>query len=257
MSTQTQLRIWFGVILGFLLFASLIGCQPGGASSKARKNPQAQLSTEALSLLSQGQKLLMEQKLDEALQKFQEAVRLSPTAPFAHYWLGRGHFFRQEKDQAEQAFKEVLRLDPGNYQALIMLGKIYTFDRAKLNEAQKCLVEALETSPDNLEAHFSLGKVFALKGEGDKAMAEFQLILARETDFAYYHFELARMHEASSKKEQAQQHYQRALTINPQFAQAQQALQRLAQAPATEVPGERGTAKSNKTSQPVPTPAPK
>jgi len=225
-----QRNVWLTVLLVSLGLAGgigLWGCSPGDTPSKTEKQAKAPLSPQALEHFRQGHKFMAEKKLTEAIKEFQETARLAPDSPLAQYWVGKVYFYNQERDQAEKAFKKVLEIDPKNYHALAMLGKIDSFDRAKLDQAQQYLQQAIDESPDHLEAHFDLGRVFAMKGDRQQAMREFAFTFSKEGEFALYHFEMGRILEAWGDKKQAIQNYQRALVLNPRFEMAAQAVKRL------------------------------
>jgi tetratricopeptide (TPR) repeat protein len=221
--------IWL-LVLFLGLWSGGTGCSPAGTPPKAEKETKVSLSPQAMEHFRQGHKFLADQKLDEALKEFQETVRLAPDSSLANYWLGKAYFYHKDKDQAEKAFTKVLQLDPKNYHALAALGRLYSFDKAKLDQAEKYLQKALEESPDNLDAHFDLGRIEAMKGDQKKAMREFTFIFAKEQEFALYHFEMGRILEAWGEKKGALQQYQRALVLNPRFANAEQAAKRLEEA---------------------------
>jgi tetratricopeptide (TPR) repeat protein len=221
-------RFWLALLcLGMICGIGLVGCQPTATPTKTEKESKATLSPQAMEHFRQAHKFLAEKKLDEAFKEFQETARLAPDSPLAQYWLGKVYFYKKDMAQARKTFEEVLKLDPKNYHALAMLGKIDSFDRAKLPEAQKLLQQALDESPDNLEAHFDLGRVYAMQGDKNKAIREFAFIFNKEAEFALYHYEMGRILEAWGQKEGALTHYKRALVFNPNFELPQQAIQNL------------------------------
>jgi tetratricopeptide (TPR) repeat protein len=224
--TQRQL------INGLLLVAGLVilmGCsssdKTSGTNNKAKN--KISLPPQAAEHMAQGQKFLQDQKIDEALKEFQEAVRLAPESPPAHFWLGRVYFYREDKEQAEKSFKKVLDLEPENYHAMAWLGKLYSFQKDKLEQAHAYLQKSLEASPENLEAHFDLGRIYAMQGERDNALREFGFLFNKERDFFIYHFELGRIFEAWEKKDEAINQYKRALVLNPSFKPAAVSIERL------------------------------
>lgn len=218
----------FPILLAACLMAFL-GCTSSNTTSGIQQTAKTKksLPPQAAEHLAQGQKFLQDQKADEALKEFQEAVRLAPESPPAHFWLGRAYFYRKDKDQAEKSFKKVLELEPDNYHAMAWLGKMYSFEKDKLEQAQSLLLKALEGSPENLEVHFDLGRVYAMQGERGKTLREFGFLFSKERDFFIYHFEFGRMLEAWGEKDQAIQQYKRALVLNPKFAPVEEAIKRL------------------------------
>jgi len=224
---------FFLLFLGCIFLMAPMGCQPSGPPPKSKKEAKPPLSPEAMEHFRQGHKFLADQKKDEALKEFQETVRLSPDAPLAHFWLGKIYFYRGDKESAEKEMKQTLQLDPKNYHAMAMMGKIYSLDRAKVDQAKEFLDQALEESPDNLEVHFDLGRVYAIKGERERAVAEFRYIFSKEGEFSLYHYEMGRILEAWGDNNQALNHYRRALLFNPKLEPVNQAIKRLQAAGAT------------------------
>lgn len=232
---------FFLLFLGCLWLMAPLGCQPAGPPPKSKKEATPPLSPQAMEHFRQGHKFLADQKKDEALKEFQETVRLSPDSPLAHYWLGKIYFYRGDKEQAEKEIKQTLQLDPKNYHALAMMGKLYSLDRAKVDQAKEYLDQALVESPDNLEAHFDLGRVYAIKGDRERAVAEFRYLFAKEGEFGLFHYEMGRILEAWGDNNQALNQYRRALVFNPNLEPVNQAIKRL-QAAGKEAPAAPGTA---------------
>jgi tetratricopeptide (TPR) repeat protein len=227
-----QRRCFPGFYILLLLAACLLavpGCPSPNTTpgTKGTAKTKVSLPPQAAEHLTQGQKFLQDQKIDEALKEFQEAVRLAPESPLTHFWLGRGYFYRKDKDQAEKSFKKVLELEPDNYHTLAMLGKMYSFEKDRMEQAQSYLQKALEESPEHLEAHFDLGRMYAMQGERNKALREFGFLFSKERDFFIYHFELGRIMEAWGEKDKAVEHYKRAQLLNPNFPAAGEAVKRL------------------------------
>ena len=218
----------FPILLAACLMA-LLGCPSSQTTSGTKETAKTKksLPPQAAEHLAQGQKFLQDQKADESLKEFQEAVRLAPESPPAHFWLGRAYFYRKDKDQAEKSFKKVLELEPDNYHAMAWLGKMYSFERDKLEQAQSYLQKAMEESPENLEVHFDLGRIYAMKGERDKVLREFGFLFSKERDFFIYHFELGRILEAWGERDKAIGQYKRAQVLNPNFPAAGEAIKRL------------------------------
>jgi tetratricopeptide (TPR) repeat protein len=134
---------------------------------------------------------------------------------------------------------------------MAMLGRVYSMDRAKLDQAEDYLKKAIDFSPENLDAHFDLARVYAMQGKRDKALQQFHFLFVKESDFFIYHFELGRMLEAWGQKEQALREYRRAHLLNPKFTAAAQAIKRLEAEPTTSSPKSAGTPTKN-TPKPVP-----
>jgi protein O-GlcNAc transferase len=194
------------------------------AKTFTKKSPFAKGAEEHF---KKGHEFLKNKRLDEALKEFQKAAEISPDTPVAHYWVGMVYFFKKEPERAIAKFKKVLDLEPENYHALAMIGKILSFDRAKLEEAIDYLKNALSINPDYADAHFDLGRIYALQGNMDRAMAEFAFIFRTEPRYAVYHFEFGRILESMKAIDRAKKEYKRALQLDPNMSRAREALERL------------------------------
>lgn len=144
-----------------------------------------------------------------------------------HLWLGKVYLSQKECPRAEAELKKVLALDSENYPAMVLLARLYSRDKERLNQAEAYLQHALKLSPDSVEAHFDLGRVYALKGVRQKAIAEFNFIFFKEKEFFLYHYEVGRILESWGEKAEALKLYRRAHLLNPEFAKAQEAVRRL------------------------------
>ena len=105
-----------------------------------------------------------QEKLDESLNYYDIAVRLSPNA--AHLWNEKGilHTARGENDEALAAYETSLGLDPKFDQTYLLLAEFY--ERAGDTEQ---LLEILETArervPRNVQVRSYLGVILARQGD--------------------------------------------------------------------------------------------
>src|SRR5215472_2869493 len=98
-------------------------------------------------LTENGKKYLAEQKYNEAVIEFRNAIKLSPQLFEAHAGL-----------------------------ALAFLGL------GQLNDADPEFAKAIPLQPDNMELQLKYGNVLLLEGKFDEARAAAQLVLAKTTD---------------------------------------------------------------------------
>ena len=194
------------------------------AETATKKSP---FSKGAEERFKKGHELLRNQKLDEALKEFEQAAKLSPDTAVAHYWVGKAYFYKKEPERAIAKFKKALDLEPTNYHALAMIGKILSFNKAKLDDEINYLDQAISIDPDYAEAHFDLGRIYALKGDMNRALAEFGIIFRTEPQYAMYHFELGRIFESMKAIDRAKKEYDRALRLDPNMSRAKEALEKL------------------------------
>jgi len=175
----------------------------------------------------EGRDFLKEKKLDEALNAFQTAAKLSPDTTVIHYWVGMVYYYKRESEKAIAQFMKVLKLDPENYRAYAMIGKALLQDRSKLDQALEYFNKSLSINPEYMDARFEVGRIYAVKGDMKRSLGEFAVIFRTESKYSMYHYELGRIFESRKAIEQAKREYQRALQLNPGFSRAKEALEKL------------------------------
>jgi tetratricopeptide (TPR) repeat protein len=238
------------IVLSLGLLVGVPGCGQSTGSNKTEK--EAPLPPEALKHFEKGVKDLQQNKISDALGEFQKVSQLAPKAPAGHLWMGKAYLSQKKFPEAETELKKVLDLSPKNLAALVLLGRLCSSDPNRLKQAEDFLQQALKLSPDSVEAHFDLGRVYALQGERQKAIEAFNFIFFKEREFHLYHYEAGRILEGWGEKGEAWRQYRQALLFNPNFAEAKEALQRLADAQPKPTSGAAGGAKKSKKNKKMP-----
>jgi tetratricopeptide (TPR) repeat protein/predicted Ser/Thr protein kinase len=119
----------------------------------------------ATQLAQQGWQLWQAQRLDEAIAKFNEAIKLAPND--ANIWNGLGWatFNSGKSAEAERAFQKVLSLQPNHPAALNGLGQIYLSQR-KYDLAENYLLQAAPQAP---AAWYGLARLYLIQGKFEPA----------------------------------------------------------------------------------------
>ena len=80
--------------------------------------------------------------------------------------------------------------------------------------------DTVKKSPDSAESHNNLGNEYALKGQLDRAAAEFQAALRLKPDYVEAHYNLGNAYAAQGQLDRAVAEYQAALWLQPDYAEA-------------------------------------
>ena len=120
-------------------------------------------------LLSQGQ-------VDQAIDHFDEAVRLNPNYAKGHYNLGNALLARGEVNQAVAHYERALQIRPNYAKAHNSLG-LALLSQGKMDEAIVHCEEALRLQPNYVGALNNLGLAFLSQGKMDQAVAQFEKVL--------------------------------------------------------------------------------
>ena len=190
--------------------------------------------------------LAEQNRLDEAIVEFREALRINPGDADGHHSLGNALARKGRLAEAVEQFYETLRIHPGHAKAHYDLGNALA-RQGDLETAVIHFRQALRYSPQEVSAHYNLGRILleqhqvdesidhfrralamdathvkaryylavALAGQGDDegAAKEFGQALRLEPNLAEAHAGLARALSAQGKKDEAVQHYQEAVRL--------------------------------------------
>ena len=151
-------------------------------------------------------------KLNEAMHHYQEAVRILPDFAEAHNNLGNVLAERDELEDAIQHFRRALELSPGRSGIYLNLANALA-RQGQLDEAIEHFQQALKIKPDFVEALDHLGSVLAAQGHLDMAIDHFRQALRIQPEFADAHESLGRALAEQGKRDEAIKHYQEALRI--------------------------------------------
>lgn len=120
--------------------------------------------------LAEGEALLDQGKVEEALALLQEAVRLDPRYAPARNKLGVCYVRQGELEPARREFLAAIEIDPRFAPAYSNLGNLHQ-EAGRLEEAVAAYRRALEIDPDYAIAHHNLGVVYRRMGRISESVA--------------------------------------------------------------------------------------
>lgn len=167
---------------GRILFALLIAFLPIAHTDEARANDSATAAYD------QGFAHIDADRYEEALESFNEAIRLDPA--FAPAYLIRG-VLRQALEGSEAAiddFNEVVRLDPENAEALNQRGfAMIQLDRT--GEAIPEFTRALQIDPNLEDAYLNRGRAYVIQERWYEAIQDLNIAIDFDPENydAYYY----------------------------------------------------------------------
>jgi len=183
---------------------------------------------DAIRLIEAGHVLEAEGRLDEAMQRYMDAIRLAPNPARAHLNRGNVLLLKGDLPSALDAFNTAIKHKPDYAGAYYNIGNALLGNK-QFDEAVANYRRALEIQPDYAEVHCALG--VALKGLGklDDAIASFQSALKYNPNLAEAHtnldvairdiFSMGNVLLGNGQLEEAVANYRRVLDIKPDFAE--------------------------------------
>jgi TolB-like protein/tetratricopeptide (TPR) repeat protein len=114
-------------------------------------------------------------------EELRNAIRLTPSRPLFHNWLGLTILAQGRIDEALPELRKADNLDPLAGGGGVTVGLALEMGR-RYDQALQQLNRVLSLHPDLWAAHPFVGDVWTLKGAFDKAMAEYQMALPKDPD---------------------------------------------------------------------------
>ena len=178
---------------------------------------------------------MKQNKLDEARTAFQQAVEIKPDYVFALTNLASVSASLGDLDAAAVALKKAVEADSGGF-----------FDNARLQEAYFSLGAAamkqkrydrsaeffrkvIDAVPDNVDAHRNLGLSMHMQGRTAEGVRELEDTIRKYPNSAESYNTLGLILADRGQKQEAAALFQKALSINPNFTQAQANLRKVSE----------------------------
>jgi tetratricopeptide (TPR) repeat protein len=161
-----------------------------------------------------GAAFLAKGQIDEAIAEAEEAVRLKPEYADAHLNLGNALSKKGLPDDAIGQFQEGIRLKPDNDAGYIDLG-IALLNQGRPDEAINEFHTAMGLKPATAELHNDLGIALLAKGLTDDAIAESQESIRLKPGFVPAHLNLGSAFFRKGQIEQAITQFREVVRLEP------------------------------------------
>jgi Flp pilus assembly protein TadD len=160
-----------------------------------------------------------EQHLREAIVVLRGTDSLSPGDTRVLNNLALAHARLGESDAAIAIYSDALAVDPRNATVLNNRGALYR-DLGRDDDAMTDFAAALQAEPGHRRAMYN--RAMLLLDRGDTAIAEAELreLTQAWPDYAHSHYGMGRVAESRGDWPAAIEAYERALQLNPRFAEA-------------------------------------
>lgn len=166
---------------------------------------------------------LAEKRLDEAGRQYETIVAKNPKYVAGHMALGTIADQMGDRKKAEASYRTALSIDRDFAPAANNLAWNLIETGGNIDEALGLAQSAKQRMPRNAAVMDTLGWVFFLKGSYLSAIAELQDAVQLDETNALIHYHLGAAYSKNNQNERARDSLERALTLNPNFKDADQA----------------------------------
>ena len=170
-----------------------------------------------------GSVYLNQNKNAAAREMFERCVKLKASYPetLPDAWNNLGVLATRENrfDESVEDFQQALRLNPNHLLSLTNLGNAYRAQR-RWNDARDILEKAVAISPDDAEANYSLGMALAQTDETTKAEEHLKRALKTRPDYPEALNNLGVLYVVTQRHDQAIANFEQCIRVAPAFDQA-------------------------------------
>jgi tetratricopeptide (TPR) repeat protein len=167
--------------------------------------------------------LVLQGKLDEAIQNYSQAVRIAPRDLIARIGLSDALLKVGKIDQAVIECQKSFQIKSDEPDVLNILG-IALGQQGKLDEAVKCFTKSLQIRPDFAITHDNMGHVMILQGNYDEAVVHLTESIRLDPDYALPYYHLGQVLVQRGKINEAVTHFEKALQLKPDWAEPMNAM---------------------------------
>ncbi len=177
------------------------------------------LDSQLVRTLESGGALMRQGKLDEAIDHYQEALRLKPDYTEACYDLGVAFDQKGQMDEAIRYYQQAIRLKPDHANAHNNLG-IDFYRQGRTAEAIHQFQEAFRLQPNHAQIRNNLALALRIKAQTDETTNHPPESPRLKQDDADAHYQLGVACYRQGRTAEAIRQFQEALRLRPDFADA-------------------------------------
>lgn len=151
-----------------------------------------------------------------AVQTYDQAAESTGRDEYFYNKIGDICVKEHAPEVALEAYKKVLRSNPYDRVALIKMATlIQTHFPENYDDAIDCYTKLLEIEADNDKIYYELGHLYLQKNECLPAVNAFSMALEKDSENPFYHNSIAFALVQLEQYDEAIEHYQKAININP------------------------------------------
>jgi tetratricopeptide (TPR) repeat protein len=158
-------------------------------------------------------------RLEEAILKFNETVKIYPKFVDAYIYLGNSYKYSENYSKAIESYKKAIYHNKDKKEAYFELAKLYT-EQGELNKAEENYKEVVRIAPNDYQAHYHLATCYKLQDKLDEAISSYNGAIKLKPDFVDAYYNLGIAYKYIGELEKAENSYKSAIKLKSDFAEA-------------------------------------
>ncbi len=147
---------------------------------------------------------------------YRQAVTATNHSEIFYNKMGDLALKNKEMDLTVDCYRKVLEANPLNREVLVKLATVLqTYFPENTDETIDCYEKLLEFNIDTPQIYYELGHLYLKKEDKINSISAFKLALERDPENPFYNNSLAYAYSKAELFDDAIEHYQKAITINP------------------------------------------
>lgn len=175
--------------------------------------------SEAISVMcykSSGEMFEKFSNYEAAAKIYKDALKKTQREELFYHKIGDISVRRNEMGDAVDYYKRALEANPSNRDVLIKLATVtQTFFPENVDDAIDCYNKLLEIESENAQIYYELGHLYLKKEDRIHSLAAFKLALEKDSENPFYNNSLAYAYVQAELYDEAIEHYQAAIKLNP------------------------------------------
>lgn len=207
-------------LIGALLLAGFVlgGCG-GGRSHPVGITSGGVNSQEAEILQKSGFELLHNEKYNEAIEKFSQAVKINPELYESYYGIGKAYFGLRKFVESEDFYRKALKINPSHGASIDGIGAIYHLGK-KYDVAIGYFKKAIEADPKYGGAYDNLGFAYFYKKDYVNSLKYFDKSIEIDPGFADSYLGRGKVYVETLQNDKAVKDFSRAMELKGSYYEA-------------------------------------
>lgn len=147
---------------------------------------------------------------------YREAAAKTEHGEIFYHKMGDIALKNKEIDLTVDCYRKVIEVNPLNREVMVKLATVLqTYFPDNTDEAIDCYEKLLEFDIDTAQIYYELGHLYLKKEDKINSISAFKLAVDRESENPFYNNSLAYAYAKAELYDDAIEHYQKAISLNP------------------------------------------